>query len=253
VNFNLNNIMDILQCVCLEYDDETDWYTEKNGYSHHRPFGDGIEFSAYPDCGHFYKVNDDTCLVVPKGTHNGAGWISNFDADKVKCEYIPDMVFITNKVSTPVLVHDGFQKGWKAMRGQIYTLISPYKNVIIASHSRGSAIGTIGAENLKFDCPDKFVANFPFSSPRAGNSAFGQLYNSKIDYSLRINYANDPVPHVAPEAMGYSHIWQGIELKAPWYRPQDYLFPFNPNAHYPHHLLREIQNQLINILPSITK
>lgn len=243
MKFTLKDVQNIAQCMALEYR-EKDFFKKCKIYTLDEPYGKPIsKFESGPDCGHIYKVNENTVLVSYMGTHSDKGWVSNFDCDPV------DMVPITKKISTDIHVHDGFQKGWKNTREQILPIIESFNNIWLTAHSRGSAIITIAAENLEFDFPNKKTAAFPFSSPRAGNDSFVEQYNKTVNYSLRLWYANDPVVDVPLEIQGYKHVNQGFHLTAPWFKPWHYLLPIFPWAHYPEHLLREIPRQLKNILP----
>jgi hypothetical protein len=236
-------LLDAAQAMENEYIDES-WFRENCVYR--EVFLNCKFFSFGIDTGHIYDLPDSGKMVVFRGTHSMADWISNFDADHVQPD---ELGAITQKADTGMFVHRGFQDGWKSCKAFIYDEIKDAGKVWFVGHSRGSAIATIAAQNCKFDFPSKWVGCLPFSSPRAGNKAFCLDYNSRVDFSIRIWYGSDPVVDVPLECQNYDHVQQGFHLKAPLWKVADWLI-INPNCHYPWHILQEIPKQMYDLFPA---
>lgn len=151
------------------------------------------------------------CAIAFQGTHGAPTWIKDFEFFKNK---------VTMEECDGCEVHHGFHSLWGKMKPGILDKLynaGCYPNsaggnggagkVYLTGHSLGGALATIAAFDLHMNGYD-IAGVISFESPRVGNAAFQEKFNSVLSSSLlyRVTYAKDIVPHVPPRWLGYQHV-----------------------------------------------
>jgi hypothetical protein len=116
-------------------------------------------------------------------------------------------------------VHSGFLDGWQEIRPQIRRALArlPLMPVHLYGHSRGGALAMLASIDLLMR-PESVTT---FGCPRVGNRVFCMAVEQTgarvTRYETRTLPApgfRDPVPHLPPEAAGYSHAGKAVYLFA---------------------------------------
>jgi hypothetical protein len=125
-----------------------------------------------------------------------------------------DEIICSDNPRNKPLVHSGFFNQYMSVRAPIYEAIDSMpdtKNIMIASHSLGAALGTIAALDLTLNRPHLKVTNITFGSPRVGNSEFSKLYDKHVTDSIRCVHGIDAVTLV-PIPLRFCHVSQPLKL-----------------------------------------
>jgi hypothetical protein len=104
-------------------------------------------------------------------------------------------------------VHTGFLKAYESVSEEIQSFISKIseskKEVYVTGHSRGGAIATLCAFDIKTANPGLKVFMCSFGSPMAGNKKFAKDYGKVMGKkSLRVYINGDPVTLPQANALG---------------------------------------------------
>ena len=140
-------------------------------------------------------------VMSVRGTSSVLDWMCD-------CE-VEQTVFkdCTGKYYKGALVHDGFNKQFKALANtfdsQIKQHLSAGNHLLCTGHSLGS-LSAIAATHYALGFP-KQVWHVSFGSPRIGNAAFAKLYNDNVQYKHRTVNSHDPVSKVPPP-LKYQHV-----------------------------------------------
>lgn len=158
------------------------------------------------------KMVDGRFLVVFPGTASARDWLTDLQVHRVPWDakldsgnpYAPD----------GMKVHSGFKAALDSVYAGLEEMIPPGCRVVIAGHSLGGALATLGAHALHGIVHVTDVITF--GSPRVGNARFVGEYESTLgDRTARIVNAHDPVPHV-PLLFGlYRHVDTQVYLDEP--------------------------------------
>lgn len=102
------------------------------------------------------------------------------------------------------MVHKGFLKAWKSIEEPVWDKISRVMlrlggsgKVVVCGHSLGGAMATIAGVDLYCNVEPRYQKSFSivtFGSPRVGNIAFKDLFDSLIPRSVRVVTVYDPIP-----------------------------------------------------------
>jgi predicted lipase len=158
-------------------------------------------------------------IVSFRGTDNFMGWISDFDFRKDE----------DNKQ-----VENGFHDSWDNFKSSIIQYLKNYSDIPIymTGHSRGAALCTIAANEVKQLMPKSNISNINFGSPRVYSKDGAAQYNNRQIPTFRVVNGGDLITEVPLEVLEYQHILGKIQLQQPWYR---YLLPrFKIQDHDPH-------------------
>ncbi|KAH9922812.1 alpha beta-hydrolase [Epithele typhae] len=125
-------------------------------------------------------------------------------------------------VSTDVKAHNGFAdehaKTAAAVLAETTRLLSD-KNanqVIVIGHSLGGAIAELDSLYLTLNLPaDVHVKGVTYGTPRVGNQAFVDLFDSKVADFTRVNNEHDMVPIVPGRFLGFSHPKGEVHITSP--------------------------------------
>lgn len=141
------------------------------------------------------------CVLSFRGSSNLQNWLDNLatwraDAPFDDCEGCAS--------------HGGFLHIWLDMRSCVERALEAAgcargSDVAVAGHSLGAALGALAA--LELDARGwRVVESYDFGRPRVGNGAFARAYDSRFEgRAYRITHAQDPVPHLPPQLLGFAH------------------------------------------------
>jgi hypothetical protein len=153
-----------------------------------------------------YIVNFPNRIIVSfRGTDNFMGWLSDFDFRKDE----------DNKE-----VENGFHDSWDNFKGTIIQYLKNYSDIPIymTGHSRGSALCTIAADEVKRVMTKSNISNINFGSPRVYNKDGATSYNNLQISTFRVVNGGDLVTEVPLEILEYQHVLGKVQLNQPWYR-----------------------------------
>ncbi|CAM9555140.1 unnamed protein product [Pylaiella littoralis] len=130
-------------------------------------------------------------------------------------------------------VHAGFKKAYNSVKETLAAVVGsaidgkPEEwHVYVTGHSLGGALATLAALDHMRRYPNANVTMYNFGSPRVGNRAFAQLYDSYVGDSFRIVNNLDAVARMPRATMrgislDYSHSGRTVMVaedpeEAPW-------------------------------------
>ncbi len=147
----------------------------------------------------FVASNDQFVVVAFRGTEEKiADWMTD-----AHCARVP---FNVGQVHRGF--HRAFESVWESLRSEIDRQQTGRQTLWFTGHSLGGALATLAVARMRSEAPPKPVQRlYTFGSPRVGDWDFRQAFDS--DFSARtFRYVNedDLVPHLAPEALGYTHV-----------------------------------------------
>lgn len=157
------------------------------------------ELNMYDDKNNLFGVlftNDNIAYIVFRGTNwydnksciNNLYFFQKYLDSKNKTKTKEQTEFYTNASSTPAGIHSGFLKVYNIFRHELLDKIEEInpKQILIAGHSLGGAIGTICGLELKMSGYNVVVYNF--SCPCIGDNVFCELVsNSQLPLYRIIN------------------------------------------------------------------
>ncbi|KAI0781969.1 Alpha/Beta hydrolase protein [Abortiporus biennis] len=122
-------------------------------------------------------------------------------------------------VSSNVLVHEGFanQHALTAatILAEVKRLISLHSatTVTLVGHSLGGALAELDSLYMTLNLPSNIhVKGVTYGTPRVGNPAFAQLFDSKVADFQRINNEKDLIPIVPGRGLGFSHVHGEVHI-----------------------------------------
>ncbi|KAI0076704.1 alpha/beta-hydrolase [Panus rudis PR-1116 ss-1] len=125
-------------------------------------------------------------------------------------------------VPSGVAVHGGFADAQAdtaaAILAETKRLISAKgaTTVTLIGHSLGGAIAELDALFMKLNLPSSIhIKAVTFGTPRVGNPAFAQFFDSQVPDFERINNESDPIPIVPGRGLGFSHPHGEIHIVSP--------------------------------------
>jgi predicted lipase len=114
-----------------------------------------------------------------------------------------------------IKVHRGFARQFSSIRDFIQTqimqqIITQKPAIVFVGHSLGGALATIGSAVIKTIYPELECQCITFGSPRVGNKAFADLFNSSIIHSQRFVNGNDIIAKIP--RIRYQHVGNEINI-----------------------------------------
>lgn len=132
-----------------------------------------------------------------------------------------------NDIADGSRAHAGFLSAWNEISRPARDALTTAKNkhadykVVIAGHSLGAGVATVGAAYLRRDiCAGSDL--FTYGSPRVGNDVFADFVTGQAGTEYRITHYNDATPDVPFLFMGYRHAGNEYWLSTPGDRKVDY-------------------------------
>lgn len=176
------------------------------------PAVDGFQLTA-----RFENKGTDTQGIF--GTTGGDTFVIAFRGSEETgiADWITDLKFVKqvypfeggNKKSK---VHYGFIQAYKSVRDAVLNAArnTPHKNIVCTGHSLGAALATLAALDIRLNVPGKNVRCFTFGSPKVGNKAFVESYNSRVPETFRFVNRSDLIPSLPPGA--FQHVGRLFHL-----------------------------------------
>jgi hypothetical protein len=161
----------------------------------------------------------DQIYIVWRGTQSDPEWGVNLDMRLVP--WHPDY--------KGVLVHQGFDKALKEVRGELYALLKKHVTkpdntvVYVTGLSLGGGLSTVAAADLvtRSNLGLKDVRLYAFSAPRTGNKAFVEMMKGAnapggalVDMFTIVN-AKDMIPTTPSNVLGYEPM-PSLTFSADW-------------------------------------
>jgi len=154
------------------------------------------------------------CLVAFRGSNNVINWVRDFQ--------FWDIAPTTYESCDGCKVHSGFYEIWQNLRDEVVKSLNdvgcdPSANNVdnllyITGHSMGAALVHLSMFTLKND-GFNIAKSYSFEAPRVGNKAFSDAFSDQFVRQFpvfRITHSEDPVVHVPPEALEYTHVQQEV-------------------------------------------
>jgi len=149
---------------------------------------------------------ENGCVISLRGSEDLANWIKDIE---VKYDSM-------SEVCDGCKAEHGFHSVWHELDNEIINDLSDIgcvpggDPIFITGHSLGAAVGTVATLEL-FSKGFDVRASYLFESPRVGNSAFAEYFDSKFNGKdvWRITNGADPVPGL-PSGFDYHHTGQEV-------------------------------------------
>jgi len=156
------------------------------------------------------------CVLSFRGSSNVQNWLDNLatwraDASLDDCD--------------GCATHSGFLSIWMDMRNCVENALEAAgcargSDIAVTGHSLGAALAALAAFELDIK-GWHVVESYDFGRPRVGNDVFAQAYDSRFKgRTYRITHAQDPVPHLPPQLLGFEHtdpeIFYKTNLSSGW-------------------------------------
>lgn len=170
-----------------------------------RAIQSGLKNDAF---GYVGKLNS-VCTVVFRGTSDVAGWIQDLksailvdmDPQLVPCSYEG----VTCKVG------NGFMQNYMSVAEFVKGNLSAIgcgsgSKLSITGHSLGAAEAAIAMFDLLHEGYE-MIDQYTFGQPRVGDATFAAAFDAAFGSNVwRVTHANDPVPMLPFQKMGFHHI-----------------------------------------------
>lgn len=151
-------------------------------------------------------------FIVFRGTKTPKEWVDNLNVKFA--EYL---------IPSFGNIHEGFLQVYKSIQKTIYQHqddIKPKDALYITGHSLGAALATLAVPDIEINLERKIDAIYTFGSPRVGDKAFVQSYNTKFSKKTnRIVNTSDvvtsiplPVPIFGSFGGYFSHVDNPIDF-----------------------------------------
>jgi len=145
------------------------------------------------------------CVLAIRGSSNTANFLKDFELGRTRLD-----------VCEGCSAHYGFLTFWREIEKDIQDTLARLGCVpggdplFVTGHSLGAAVATIAAVELVamgFDVRAAYL----FESPRVGNGAFAEFFDSYFQGKdvWRITHGRDPIPS-GPYGFGYAHTGQEV-------------------------------------------
>lgn len=163
----------------------------------------------------FISETSTRIFIVFRGTQTGRDAKRDFNCIKVPFHLVPGAGE----------VHQGFLNTYtKLGHGRLLSLrdfilktisgMDPTKKLYITGHSMGGGVATLCALDVAVNSSlFKQPILYTFASPRVGNKAFVEKFNSTIRTSVRIKNQYDLVPSTPLKSMGFQHVKGGVSIR----------------------------------------
>jgi len=187
-SFDRENAYDLAELSKLAYSDESNIRSYLEKYQ--------VEYieDAKTDTQCFTVVDDNSLIIVFRGTSNFEDWLTNLKFDKTHFNF--------NQ-------HAGFYEAYQSVQSKIFNIVNKNKskNIFVAGHSLGGALATLCAVDLHLLLQTHITACYTFGAPRTYDKASAKFIDGNMGSRIHnVVNNNDIVTHAPPEAMDFSHI-----------------------------------------------
>ena len=161
-------------------------------------------YMTLKDCQFNISEFEDKIVIAFRGTFSATDILTDLN-------FFKERIFLENYLylSNFLYVHSGFYNQFNSARGvlnyKIKSCVEKNKPIIFTGHSLGGAVATIGSLIYSYKFFNYDISCITFGSPRVGCHSFADVFDRKIENSLRFVNDNDPVPCI-PSAISYKHV-----------------------------------------------
>jgi predicted lipase len=163
---------------------------------------------THQDAEMYTLVLPRTLLFICRGTESMKDVSTDLMVFKTKCTEIAG-----------AKLHRGFAQQYASLATIIEDHVQRFaefaedapRAVVFIGHSLGGALATIGAALTKQAFGHLFVECTTFGSPRVGNKAFANFFNSCVDRHIRFVNGNDIITRVP--RINYTHVGNERKLQ----------------------------------------
>jgi len=159
------------------------------------------------------------CLLSFRGTNDFYNFVTDFDVWK-------QMEVVEFEDCEGCFVHRGFYILWKYMQKHVIqaleevgcTSYGPNNSLSITGHSMGASLTHLAMFDLDHRGYN-VTKSYSFEAARVGNQAFADAFNERFPHPhvVRITHNMDPIPHLPPTFMGYTHVQTEVFYDAKGY------------------------------------
>lgn len=187
-----------------------------------------LDFQLIRECLHFSVRVYDECSIEEPGTStevliggsldDPGTIIVAFRGTEQPRDYLTDARFLVKNQwpcegNGGARVHRGFCGSYFSVSEKIHARVQGANRIILTGHSLGGALATLAALDL-FENGLPVVNVVTFGSPRVGNGAFRDFYDTALGgKTLRLVAQGDPVTFMPPWLNGFRHV--GTEVYLP--------------------------------------
>jgi len=151
------------------------------------------------------KLNGE-CTITFRGTSDLGGWMEDLKSSSLV--ELPSCSFN----GKPCKVGQGFLDNYNSLatflKGNLSSVgCDQQQPLVVIGHSLGAAEAAVAMYDLKANGYN-VVRTYTFGQPRVGDAAFASAFEQDFAGAehFRITHAEDPVPHLPFEFMGFHHI-----------------------------------------------
>lgn len=138
------------------------------------------------------RANDKTFVLISRGTRSRTEWMIDLEYNQI---YVDDDTLVHHPLLAPfknTAIHSGFAGLFKQIYQDIkndVTTVNPAR-IIVAGHSLGGGVVQLLSLALATDFPNIPVDAAMFAPPTAGDAAFADAFNRKVN-GRRVAYVAD--------------------------------------------------------------
>ena len=162
-------------------------------------------------------------------SHGREDWQNNLDFPAMPYKRMADTVWFA---------HRGFLRVWKSAERYVAPLVQDpaIRRMVAVGYSHGAALAVFCQEYIWFHRPDlrHRVEGYGFACPRVVWGVLSPRLAQRWEGFTVVRNLDDPVTHLPPEALGYTHVGRMLEIgKTGRYSGFD--------AHRPENMMQELQ------------
>lgn len=157
---------------------------------------------------------DNQCVLSFRGTTNFAGWVLDIEdiASVELSKYGVDCSFEGKQCKVGL----GWIKNYRNIAGYLLGNLSdigcnPGSSITVTGHSLGAAQAGIAMMDLN-NRGYSIDQTYTFGQPRIGDETFVSAFKAAFGTQrvMRVTHYYDPVPHLPPRGLGFSHVPQEV-------------------------------------------
>ena len=180
---------------------------------------------------------DNTFVIGFRGSEEtgAADWVTDLKFIQQNYPYAP-------KGTSGVQVHYGFTEAYTSVRDVVLKAAkdTPHKQIVLVGHSLGGALATLAGLDIVENVPGKDVSVYTYGSPKVGDAAFADAYNTRVSNTYRVVNDTDLVPSIP--LGNYYHVGKLLHLNPPNDNPEGIIAKITEKLedHLPHNYIKAL-------------